>query len=325
MAGIYSKGGSAGHRYAGWLSEVEAKNFQFGGKVFNGSPSAIYVGSKMVWASYWLKAPAMRAILGAFGQTDGMAVINATNAYLNGIAAQGAAGQAKAQALAGFINEDPMMVCSLGLEPQLTVLPAMPWRVLDNSGSAYIDSGYAFTTNNGQVKIKLIPIQYGGTQQPMGIYLASNNRRTLGMYWGSGSNGTALQAGGTNIIISNPEIGKLLDLDFKAKDGTATYTINGTTATATYTDTIAQPTKTWYLGAINYQSTYQAKMKCACAELYEGGEQVRWFVPWKNNGVWGWINLLTGDFYGSKTSTAFTMSYGYMQNGSWVTWTPSAP
>lgn len=49
MAGIYSQGGSAGHRYAGWLSKVEAKNFHFGGKVFNGSPSAIYVGSKMVW------------------------------------------------------------------------------------------------------------------------------------------------------------------------------------------------------------------------------------------------------------------------------------
>ena len=84
MAGIYSQGGSAGHRYAGWLSEVEAKNFQFGGKVFNGSPSAIYVGSNLVWAGRWLTVAAAQAILGAFGQTDGMAVINATNAYLCG-------------------------------------------------------------------------------------------------------------------------------------------------------------------------------------------------------------------------------------------------
>ena len=72
MAGIYSQGGSAGHRYAGWLETVEAKNFQFGGKVFNGSPSAIYVGSNLVWLV--LSYATMQAILGAFG-VDGWAVI----------------------------------------------------------------------------------------------------------------------------------------------------------------------------------------------------------------------------------------------------------
>ena len=86
MAGIYSQGGSAGHRYAGWLETVEAKNFQFGGKVFNGSPSAIYVGSNLVWMN-WLTKAAKQAILGAFGQRDGMAVIKATNAYLIQLAA----------------------------------------------------------------------------------------------------------------------------------------------------------------------------------------------------------------------------------------------
>lgn len=104
MAGIYSQGGSAGHRYAGWLETVEAKNFQFGGKVFNGSPSAIYVGSKMVWPSGWLTFAAVQAILGAFGQTDGMAVINATNAYLSQLAASGQAGKDKATALADVLN-----------------------------------------------------------------------------------------------------------------------------------------------------------------------------------------------------------------------------
>ena len=108
MAGIYSQGGSAGHRYAGWLSEVEAKNFQFGGKVFNGSPSAIYVGSNLVWAPWLLKDAALQSILGAFGQRDGMAVINATNAYLNQLAASGQAGKDKATALSGFINQHPL-------------------------------------------------------------------------------------------------------------------------------------------------------------------------------------------------------------------------
>ncbi len=75
---------------------------------------AYIIGSKN-----WLLNATKQAILGAFGD-DGMAVINATNAYLNGIAASD---RDKATALAGFINEDPMMVCSLGLEPQGVTMP----------------------------------------------------------------------------------------------------------------------------------------------------------------------------------------------------------
>ena len=87
----------------------------------------------------WLSHAAKQAILGAFGD-DGWAVIKATNAYLNGIAASD---RDKATALAGFINEDPMMVCSLGLEPELTTLPSMPIRLMDNNGTAYINTGVA--------------------------------------------------------------------------------------------------------------------------------------------------------------------------------------
>ena len=75
----------------------------------------------------WLKAATQQAILGAFGD-DGWAVINATNAYLNGIAASD---RDKATALAGFINEDPMMVCSLGLS-------GVQWRWLKSDGTAFI-------------------------------------------------------------------------------------------------------------------------------------------------------------------------------------------
>ena len=93
----------------------------------------------------WLDAATKQAILGAFGATDGAAVINATNAYLNALAAQGAAGQSKATALAGFINEDPMMVCSLGLEPQGVT---MPIRTLNGDNVAYIDADLVFTADD---------------------------------------------------------------------------------------------------------------------------------------------------------------------------------
>ena len=53
----------------------------------------------------WLEKATKAAILAAFGQTDGKAVIKATNAYLNGIAATD---PTKASALAGFINQYPV-------------------------------------------------------------------------------------------------------------------------------------------------------------------------------------------------------------------------
>jgi hypothetical protein len=89
----------------------------------------------------WLTGAACGAILGAFGVLDGKAVIKATNAYLNQLAATD---PTKASALAGFINEDPMMVCSLGLEVEGVTMPVR-WLVSD--GSAWIDSGIGTDAN----------------------------------------------------------------------------------------------------------------------------------------------------------------------------------
>ena len=83
----------------------------------------------------WLNGATKAAILAAFGVVDGKAVIKATNAYLNALAATN---PTKASALAGFINEDPMMVCSLGLQPQGV---EMPIRWLVGDGKAYINTG----------------------------------------------------------------------------------------------------------------------------------------------------------------------------------------
>lgn len=58
----------------------------------------------------WLKYATRAAILAAFGQTDGKAVIKATNAYLNAIAATD---PTKASALAAMINQYPMLVGGL--------------------------------------------------------------------------------------------------------------------------------------------------------------------------------------------------------------------
>lgn len=96
----------------------------------------------------WLEPSTRAAILAAFGQTDGYAVIKATNAYLNGIAATD---PTKAQALAGFINEDPMMVCSLGLQPQGVTMPIRLATIRNKSVSNHLYNGLILPTPFSQV------------------------------------------------------------------------------------------------------------------------------------------------------------------------------
>jgi len=75
-------------------------------------PQVVFGGLKPT--KEWLKFAAKAAILAAFGQRDGMAVIKATNAYLDQLAASD---RDKATALAGWLNtyvpEDAKIVYSL--------------------------------------------------------------------------------------------------------------------------------------------------------------------------------------------------------------------
>ena len=91
----------------------------------------------------WLEKATKAAILAAFGQTDGKAVIKATNAYLNALAATD---KSKASALAGFINEDPMLVCSL--------VETGKKRYLSSDGYAKIDLGINWAQANYQCDVE---------------------------------------------------------------------------------------------------------------------------------------------------------------------------
>jgi hypothetical protein len=102
--------------------------------------TAASLGRDVMFAG-WLSGRAWKAIMDAFG-VDGTAVIAATNEYLNGIAASD---KAKATALAGFINEDPMMVCSLGIQPQGVT---MPFIGLKGDGAAYIDTNIVISAQD---------------------------------------------------------------------------------------------------------------------------------------------------------------------------------
>lgn len=72
--------------------------------------TAACLGGQWVFNYKWLTHATQQAILAAFGAEEGTQVIKATNDYLNAIAATD---HARAQQLADFIQEDPLLVCSL--------------------------------------------------------------------------------------------------------------------------------------------------------------------------------------------------------------------
>ena len=115
---------------------------------------------------YWLKPETEATILGAFGQTDGMVVIKATNAYLNHLVASD---RDKATALAGFINIEPMVVCSLNLQPNGVI---MPIRWLQGDGTAYIDTGH-YATSAMKIKTKVKTVVQGAYGRMFGSRTSS--------------------------------------------------------------------------------------------------------------------------------------------------------
>lgn len=71
--------------------------------------TAASIGGQRVFGN-WLMTATQQAIIAAFGAEEGIAVITKTNDYLNAIALTDTT---RAQQLANFINEDPLLVCSL--------------------------------------------------------------------------------------------------------------------------------------------------------------------------------------------------------------------
>ena len=95
--------------------------------------TAACLGGQWVIAP-WLKTATQQAIIAAFGAEEGIAVIIRTNDYLPQVALTD---PTRAQQLAMFINEDPLLVTSL-VETSKT-------RWLVNDGKPYIDTGFVPT------------------------------------------------------------------------------------------------------------------------------------------------------------------------------------
>lgn len=258
----------------------------------------------------WLMPATKAAIRGAFGAVDGTAVIKATNQYLNQLAASD---RDKATALAGFINEDPMMVCSLGLEPQLTVLSGMPIRGMVSDGNAGFNTGL-YPNQDMEVTVEFYNGQ--GMQCPVvGSPYPDGRRYCYSYYFGN----TAWDGYNDDVDIGTPpaagwhtmsKIGRVLTVDGVVKRTASVKTFNAGLMFLLGRNQNAAGTDYW----LSPQGEKLRKAYGTCR-----GQEFK-YIPFKRDGVMELLDLVSENI----VMRIGTFSDGYeLPDG--TPWTPSTP
>ena len=288
MAGIYSQGGSAGHRYAGWLSEVEAKNFTFGGKVFNGSPSAIYVGSNLVWAASPYSVEATEVLKATFPTQ--WAIIND----------YGLAHPEIVPYMNAYATEDPKIAYSL--------VEGIGTRWIQGDSNAYIltdiiptNATTSYIKFSCQSSIRSVQWAFGSENSNsgprFGAWMNSNCTQLNIRFGGNGV------TSGVMITLSGYSEGQVIEIERKS-DGTV-YVDGVSKGTPIYTTAFIYPFTIFgmnYNGVTNDPGPMNGK-------IYECMLDGHRFVPFIRNNQYGMLDLTTGTWKGNANSSgSFTIS-----------------
>ena len=264
----------------------------------------------------WLYQPTKQAIVGAFG-ADGWAVIKATNDYLNQLAASD---RDKATALAALINEDPMMVCSLGLEVEGVT---MPIRILIGDGASCIDLGKKFKYyeaggeilfDNLKTLLNKNAVPFGtGVDQIYSRLLLINNQfcMTVGTPIGDSQMGAVTTGTWYNIrfIVGRSEQSFYI----------------GTTKKYSQNKSVQDPNVNPYFFAGNMKEADTPRWTLMRAKYWymkEDGMEVMRLVPFVSQTRDGMVDLVAGVFHPNQGTGHFTDAYT-LPDG--TTWTPSTP
>ena len=239
------------------------------------------------------------AILAAFGVVDGKAVIKATNAYLNALAATD---PTKASALAGFINEDPMLVCSLGLQPQGVT---MPIRKLVGDGFAYLHINVEITTLD-RYKIEIENRETSYTFHPF------FDTETYAMAcWLSSSSAVTTLTGSESGQFSCPKGNHIFE-----KVGSVWY-VDGVQKQSKSLSEITYSGFWLFSWSKDKSRVNKGAMKKAIIGD-EGNEKFVGF-PFIRQGANGMIDTITGTFYpNANTQGSFTIEYTLPDGTPWT-------
>ena len=255
--------------------------------------TAACLGGQWVFNYKWLTHATQQAILAAFGE-EGMVVISKTNDYLNAIAATD---PARAQQLADFINEDPLLVCSL-VETSKT-----RWLVAPNK-DAWIDTGWIPRGKDFEIEtiIKLRDTSgwsqvYATKWTDNGIDHMYNGANTY--FHTAGKNNTsgfdAYQVETPYRIVHN------YTTISRGILGGIMQQVN-TSATADFTTSL---TLKLFHGD-NYNN-FNGYMQMFIRR--QGGIEVQHLLPFTRNGESGMLNIISGTFYpNANTQGQFTIA-----------------
>ena len=257
--------------------------------------TAAAIGGQWVIGGKWLKTATQQEILAAFGE-EGMVVISKTNDYLNAIAATD---HARAQQLADFIQEDPLLVCSL-VETSKT-------RWLVGDGKGYVDTGVGLQYPvRSRSKIML---------QTTGSYSIASSRNNNGnsrMYLIFFDNSRwCLPKGGDwtagTSVVANKEYSADVSID------TANYKmiVNGVAEQVTAAPPVSS--QSIYLFARNNVSTIDSQApvgtKLAYITIEQESKNAHFIPMHRTDGTCGMLDIISGTFHpNANTQGQFTIA-----------------
>ena len=241
--------------------------------------TAACLGGQWVIGGKWLTHATQQAIIAGFGAEEGIAVIIRTNDYLNALAATDTQ---RAQQLAMFIQEDPLLVTSL--------VETSKVRILDTNGAINTPLGVT-TSSKTALKVTLEFTAYTGNVH-------------IGYHPGNDSKDWRLFCTGGTMYFDcgSARISQGFALNRKAEIecGVTYITVDGITKTAATSGTIAE-------GEIALCKADGAFKSYGNFEIFDG-EQWNVFAPMIDKDGVGCVLNLTKCTTHYPSSGAFTIA-----------------
>ena len=243
--------------------------------------TAACLGGQWVFDYTWLNHATQQAIIAAFGAEEGIAVISRTNDYLNALALTD---PTRAQQLAMFIQEDPLLVTSL-VETSKT-------RWLKSDNKARIKTSVVTTLQtSAELHFKTGSISgalMGGNNWDANSWLTQYSSNTIRWHWAS--------------AVLNPPIAA--NTEYLATFAANYINLNGVERTGSGASRVGEMVELFYCRNSGCDSSI------AKATFKEGEQIVGEYVPYLTpDGTCGMLDIISGTFYpNANTQGSFTIA-----------------
>ena len=247
----------------------------------------------------WLKTATQQAIIAAFG-AEGTEVIRKTNDYLNALALTD---PTRAQQLAMFINEDPLLVTSL-VETSKT-------RWLVGDGKAFIRSGIIANDNSG-IELKFRTFTSENKSTGLLTVDKSANTQAFGV---SRWDGVFVCWYG-NQTVESRSIAMSTDITYHYKQNRGKIEITSSTGKSA-TKNFTLGSSSIFAGEFCFPATSRngnvptvgGLYEASIVKIWDNDMLVRDFIPCLYNGENGMLDIISGTFYpNANTEGAFTIA-----------------